>query len=376
MSPVALILAHGQSPRLMSKTPACLHGILGDAALLWVLRSLPSAFSSALVDDGGDERIRKAVETWQQRGLLPLPCTCTSDASSALDMNTPVVVLFGDMPLLTSASIEQLALQAGAPVEAAQALVRIQSVTEGAVESRRIESRRDLAELQAAARRSINESWMDQGVTLQDPETTLVGPRVTLSADVVLESLVRLEGSTEVSSGTTIAQGSILKDCLVGENVEIKAYTIGQEARIGSGAIIGPFARLREQTVLEERVHVGNFVETKKTTLKAGAKANHLTYLGDAEVGEATNVGAGVITCNYDGFRKFRTVIGKNVFVGSDCQLIAPITIGDGVTLAAGTTVTQDVPSDALAINRAPLVIKEGGGKRLREKLRAQLAVK
>lgn len=376
MNPVALILAHGQSPRLMSNTPACLHGILGDAALLWVLRSLPASLSSAVVDDGGDERIRKAVQTWQQRGWLPCPCTCTSDPSSTLDLNTPVVVLFGDMPLLSADSLEHLVRGAGVPVQASQALSQIQSTVRTPLEARRIESRRDIAELQAAARTLINEAWMDQGVTFQDPDSTLVGPRVKLAQDVILEGSVRLEGDTEVGSGTTLAQGSILKDCSVGENVEIKAYTLGQEARIGSGAIIGPFARLREQTILEERVHVGNFVETKKTTLRAGAKANHLTYLGDAEVGEATNVGAGVITCNYDGFRKFRTVIGKNVFVGSDCQLIAPVTIGDGVTLAAGTTVTQDVPSDALAINRTPLVIKEGGGKRLREKLRAQLAVK
>jgi bifunctional UDP-N-acetylglucosamine pyrophosphorylase/glucosamine-1-phosphate N-acetyltransferase len=118
---------------------------------------------------------------------------------------------------------------------------------------------------------------------------------------------------------------------------------------------------------------VGNFVETKKTTLKTGAKANHLSYLGDTEVGEDTNIGAGLITCNYDGYKKHRTIIGRKVFVGSDCQLIAPVSIGDGALLGAGSTIAEDIPADALAFTRAPLVVKEGGAQRLRDRLRAKL---
>jgi bifunctional UDP-N-acetylglucosamine pyrophosphorylase/glucosamine-1-phosphate N-acetyltransferase len=124
--------------------------------------------------------------------------------------------------------------------------------------------------------------------------------------------------------------------------------------------------------VLEPGVHLGNFVETKKTTLRAGAKANHLSYLGDTEVGERTNVGAGLITCNYDGFNKHRTRIGRDVFVGSDCQLVAPVTLGDGCVIGAGSTITADVPAGALALTRAPMVIKAGAADRLRQKLRAQ----
>jgi bifunctional UDP-N-acetylglucosamine pyrophosphorylase/glucosamine-1-phosphate N-acetyltransferase len=124
--------------------------------------------------------------------------------------------------------------------------------------------------------------------------------------------------------------------------------------------------------VLEPGVHLGNFVETKKTTLRAGAKANHLSYLGDTEVGERTNIGAGLITCNYDGFNKHRTRIGRDVFVGSDCQLVAPVTLGDGCVIGAGSTITADVPAGALALTRAPMVVKEGAADRLRQKLRAQ----
>jgi bifunctional UDP-N-acetylglucosamine pyrophosphorylase/glucosamine-1-phosphate N-acetyltransferase len=135
---------------------------------------------------------------------------------------------------------------------------------------------------------------------------------------------------------------------------------------------VGPFAHLREGSLLESGVHLGNFVETKKTILHAGAKANHLSYLGDAEVGERSNIGAGMITCNYDGFHKHVTTIGKDVFVGSDCQLVAPVTLGDGAIIGAGSTITSDIPSGALALTRAPLVVKEGAADRLRQRQKAK----
>jgi bifunctional UDP-N-acetylglucosamine pyrophosphorylase/glucosamine-1-phosphate N-acetyltransferase len=141
---------------------------------------------------------------------------------------------------------------------------------------------------------------------------------------------------------------------------------------VGPGCILGPFAHLREGTRLEAGVHLGNFVETKKAHLHAGAKANHLSYLGDAEVGARSNIGAGLITCNYDGFSKHATRIGEDVFVGSDCQLVAPVSVGDGAIIGAGSTIAADVPAGALALTRAPLVLKEGGAGRLREKQKAR----
>jgi bifunctional UDP-N-acetylglucosamine pyrophosphorylase/glucosamine-1-phosphate N-acetyltransferase len=151
-------------------------------------------------------------------------------------------------------------------------------------------------------------------------------------------------------------------DTVVGKGSVVRPYTISEGARIGEHAVVGPFSRLREGTELGKGVHVGNFVETKKAVLAAGAKANHLTYLGDVTVGERTNVGAGVITCNYDGFAKHPTRIGAGVFVGSDVQLVAPITVGDGAIIGAGTTVTKDVPEDALVTSRVPQKVVPGGG--------------
>jgi bifunctional UDP-N-acetylglucosamine pyrophosphorylase/glucosamine-1-phosphate N-acetyltransferase len=233
-------------------------------------------------------------------------------------------------------------------------------------------SRRDQAHLQAHARDRINGAWMDQGVTFLDPDSALVGPRAVLGRDAVVAPGARLAGAVTVGRGTQVGQGCVLTDCSLGEDVELRPYCVLDRASVADRCVLGPFAHLREGSVLEPGVHLGNFVETKKTTLRAGAKANHLSYLGDTEVGERTNVGAGLITCNYDGFNKHRTRIGRDVFVGSDCQLVAPVTLGDGCVIGAGSTITADVPAGALALTRAPMVIKAGAADRLRQKLRAQ----
>jgi len=232
-------------------------------------------------------------------------------------------------------------------------------------------SRVDQARLQRLAQERINTAWMEEGVTFLDPASSIVGPRVRLARDVTVAPGARLEGAVTVGEGTRIGQGCVVTDSALGADAEIKPYSVINQSIVGDGAQIGPFAHLREGSRLDRGVHLGNFVETKKTHLHAGAKANHLSYLGDAEVGERTNLGAGLITCNYDGFSKHRTVIGKDVFVGSDCQLVAPIALGDGCLIGAGSTLTQDVPADALALTRAPLTVKEGGATRLRDRLKA-----
>ncbi|MCE1230130.1 MAG: bifunctional UDP-N-acetylglucosamine diphosphorylase/glucosamine-1-phosphate N-acetyltransferase GlmU [Firmicutes bacterium] len=229
-------------------------------------------------------------------------------------------------------------------------------------------SRLDQAELQRLAQKRINAHWMAQGVTLLAPERTVIGPMVVLAQDVLIEPNVRLEGRVRVGSGTRLGQGCVFRDCQIGCGAEVRPYCVGTSAAIGDGAKVGPFAHLREGTLLENDVHLGNFVETKKAHLKAGAKANHLSYLGDCEIGERTNIGAGFITCNYDGARKHRTLIGRDVFIGSDCQAVAPLAIGDGAMTAAGTTLTKDVPADALALARTPQVNREHLAARLRER--------
>jgi bifunctional UDP-N-acetylglucosamine pyrophosphorylase/glucosamine-1-phosphate N-acetyltransferase len=160
----------------------------------------------------------------------------------------------------------------------------------------------------------------------------------------------------------------VITDSRLGAGVVVRPYCVIEHAQVGPGAMVGPFARLREGTDLAEGVHIGNFVETKKAKLHRGAKANHLAYLGDTEIGEGTNIGAGVITCNYDGVNKHKTTIGRNVFVGSDTQLVAPVVIGDGALIGAGSTITQDVPADALALSRAAQTSREGGASRLRSR--------
>jgi bifunctional UDP-N-acetylglucosamine pyrophosphorylase/glucosamine-1-phosphate N-acetyltransferase len=231
-------------------------------------------------------------------------------------------------------------------------------------------SRMDQAALQAAAQRRINRAWMAEGVTFLHSDSTLVGPRVALGRDVVLEPSVRLEGDVVIGEGGRVGQGTVILDSRIEAEVQIRPYCVMEQAVVGAGAKLGPFSRLREGTDLGPDVHVGNFVETKKARLQRGAKANHLAYLGDTEIGEGTNIGAGVITCNYDGVDKHRTLIGRNVFVGSDTQLVAPLTIGDGALIGAGSTITKDVPAEALALSRVPQTSREGGATLIRARRR------
>jgi bifunctional UDP-N-acetylglucosamine pyrophosphorylase/glucosamine-1-phosphate N-acetyltransferase len=194
---------------------------------------------------------------------------------------------------------------------------------------------------------------------------------VVVEADATIEHAVVLRGATRVGAGAVIDVGSVLTDVEVAPLAVLKPYTIASSSFIGEKAQIGPFSHLRPESHVEADAHVGNFVETKKTRLRRGAKANHLAYLGDGDVGEAANVGAGTIFCNYDGFKKHRTEIGPGAFIGSDSQLVAPVRIGAGAYVATGTTVTRDVPDDALAIARVKQENKEGYASRLRARLKA-----
>jgi len=231
-----------------------------------------------------------------------------------------------------------------------------------------VNSRAELAIVDARLRRRAADAALAAGATLIRPETITLDEQVALEPDCVVEPFVTLLGATRVGSGARIGQGCVVRDSTIAAGAILKPYCVLEAAIVGEGAIVGPFARLREGTELHDGVHIGNFVETKKAVLRKGVKANHLTYLGDTDVGEGTNVGAGVITCNYDGFAKNRTTIGRNVFVGSDVQLVAPVTVGDGAIVGAGTTVTEDVPPDALAISRSPQTNKPGGGAAYRER--------
>lgn len=457
MSTVAVILAAGLGKRMKSSLPKVLHPVLGDPSLLWVLRSLPEQISNAvLVLHHGKDKVEAALAEWAQKGLLPCPVRtvdqeqplgtghAVQQAVPELEKLSPerVLILCGDVPLLTKATLEKLASQDAAMLamelpdptgygrviqnadgslkgiveqkDADADTLKITCVNGGAyclpwralkpalakldnknaqgeyyltdavaevaantnvkmtlcefAELMGMNSRRDLAQLENIANHRICGQWMDEGVTIESG-FCFIGPRVELGRDVYIESGVRLEGRVLVGDGTRISQGCVIRDCTIGAGVELRPYCVAQSSQVGDGSKIGPFAHLREGSLLEDNVHMGNFVETKKAHLMSGAKANHLSYLGDCEVGERTNIGAGFITCNYDGFNKHKTIIGKEVFVGSDCQAVAPVTFGDGSLIAAGTTVTMDVPDNALALARTPQINKTDAAIKLRERM-------
>jgi bifunctional UDP-N-acetylglucosamine pyrophosphorylase/glucosamine-1-phosphate N-acetyltransferase len=221
------------------------------------------------------------------------------------------------------------------------------------VEIRGINSRSELAAVGAIMRQRKHEELMAAGVTLMDPATTFVDVDVEIGADTIVHPGVHLEGTTRVGEGCEIHAGSRLVNAEIGDHAIVLDHCVITSSRVASRCSIGPFAHLRPDAVIEEGAKVGNFVEIKKSTLGAGAKANHLTYIGDATIGSNTNIGAGTITCNFDGASKHQTVIGANAFVGSHSTLVAPITIGDGSYIAAGSAITEDVPSDALGIGRS-----------------------
>ena len=198
------------------------------------------------------------------------------------------------------------------------------------------------------------------GVAIDRPETCVIDPEVEVGAETVIEPYVQLLGRTRIGTGCRIRSFSVLENCTLGNGVLIRQSCVLEDSTIADGAQIGPFAHLRPGSEIGENAHVGNFVETKKAKLGKGAKANHLTYLGDAEIGEGTNIGAGTITCNYDGVNKHMTRIGKGAFVGSDSTLVAPVTVGDGAYIGAGSCITKDVPADALAVARGRQITKEG----------------
>ena len=226
----------------------------------------------------------------------------------------------------------------------------------------------EMMELDAEMRMRKAQALMAEGVTIFRPETSVIDSTVTVGADTIVEPFVQLLGRTKIGSGCRIRSYSVIEDSTIGDEVLVRNGSVISTAQVAKGALIGPYAHLRPESEIGEGAHVGNFVETKKSRLGVGAKANHLSYIGDAEIGAGTNIGAGTITCNYDGKNKHRTTIGANVFVGSDATLVAPLAIADGSYIAAGSTITEDVPADALALGRARQTTKPDWAKKMRSR--------
>ncbi len=229
-----------------------------------------------------------------------------------------------------------------------------------------VNDRLQLAQVDRVLQRRIVETHLRAGVSMRAPEQVFIDRKVEIGRDSVLGPGVQLRGKTRLGTGVTVEAGSIVTDAELGDGVLVRPYCVIAESRVGARAQLGPFAHLRPASDLGEEVHVGNFVETKKTRIGKGSKANHLAYLGDAIIGEGCNVGAGTITCNYDGVNKDETILEDGVFIGSDTQLVAPVRVGKGAYVGAGTTVTKDVPAGALAKSRVKQENVEGRAAELR----------
>jgi len=223
-----------------------------------------------------------------------------------------------------------------------------------------VNDRKHLATMERMVQDSRREALMLSGVTLIDPETVYIHGHVVIEPDVVIGPNVFLQGPIQLARGVQIGFGCHLTDVTIGQGVKLNPYSVLESVVVGQEAIIGPFARLRPGTVLADHTHIGNFVETKNTQVGPGSKINHLSYVGDAVIGKQVNIGAGTITCNYDGAKKHQTVLGDNVFIGSNTSLVAPVMIGNGATTGAGSVITRDVATDELAISRSPQQNKVG----------------
>jgi bifunctional UDP-N-acetylglucosamine pyrophosphorylase / glucosamine-1-phosphate N-acetyltransferase len=233
-------------------------------------------------------------------------------------------------------------------------------------------TRADLAEVDRIFREWKRNALMDAGVTIQLPETVVIDPDVVAGEDTIIEPTVQLLGKTKIGARCTIRTGSVLTDAVLGDDVTVEPHCIVAQSRLDDRVIIGPFARLRPNNHLKADSRIGNFVELKKSTIGEGTKAMHLSYLGDAKIGTKANIGAGTITCNYDGFHKYPTTIGNKVFIGSDSALIAPVRIGDGAYVAAGSVITENIPADALGIARGRQANKPGWAAKRRRELAAE----
>jgi len=217
-----------------------------------------------------------------------------------------------------------------------------------------VNNRVQLAYLERVYQRDQAQQLMEAGVTLRDPDRVDIrGQFKQLGEDIVIDVNVVFEGNNSIASNVNIGANCIIKNSVIKEGVEILANSLIEDAVVGERCRVGPYARLRPQAELADHVHVGNFVEIKKSTVASGSKINHLSYIGDSEIGSKVNIGAGTITCNYDGVNKFKTIIGDGAFIGSDSQLVAPVTVGANATIGAGSTITKDTPEDELTLSRA-----------------------
>ncbi len=354
-----VLILYGDVPLLTETTLRRLVDTCQDSgALVMLTAQVPDPAGYGRMVRGSNGKVERIVE---DRDATP-------DQKAITEVNAGIYVAPADFLRQATAALSpqnaQGELYLTDIVPQAAATVGVQTVNVPAQEMAGINDRAQLVAAETVMRARINLRWMEHA-TLRAPATISIDVGVEVQPDVEIESNVSLRGNTRIESGARIGVGCVLTNTVVGAGAEVKAYTVADDALIGPRCKIGPFAHLRPGTELAEDVHVGNFVETKKTKLGRGSKANHLAYLGDTIVGEKVNIGAGTITCNYNGFEKRQTIIEDGAFIGSDSQLVAPVRVGANAIVAAGATITQDVPRGALAITRVAQAHHEGYAARL-----------
>ena len=441
-----VVLAAGQGTRMKSDLPKVLHEIGGAPMLSHVIRAAQelSAADITVVYGHGGERVQSVLSdqkiSWVEQAEQLGTGHAVEQAMPNVPDNHTALLLYGDVPLITAATLKKLVAAAGQNALAlltakldnpagygrivrdsagkVQSIVEQKDATEeqlainevntgmlavrsnelrqwinrldnnnaqgefyltdivgfavedgvsintthpdSTVETEGVNNKRQLADLERVYQSRLANEYMDNGLTLRDPNRFDVRGSLTFGKDVIIDTNVIIEGSVTLGDRVNVGPNVILKDITIGNETNIHANCILEKSIIGETCEIGPFARIRPDTQLASQVKVGNFVEIKKSTVADGSKVNHLSYIGDTTMGSHVNIGAGTITCNYDGVNKHQTVIGDNVFIGSNTQLVAPVTVGDGATIGAGSTITRGAPSGVLTLTRSRQVTKEG----------------
>jgi bifunctional UDP-N-acetylglucosamine pyrophosphorylase/glucosamine-1-phosphate N-acetyltransferase len=358
--PRHLLVLSGDVPLIRPETIAALRDLhLAEHAAMTILTAVPpdpTGYGRVLRHAPGSPAVTAIVE---QKSLAP-------DQLNAPEINSGIYcfeteALFAKLDLLSTNNTHgefYLTDVAAMLVADGRRVVALQASSVDEVLGANTIA--EMMHLDRAIRTNAVYQLMAQSVTIFRPDTCIIDAEVTVGPDTVIEPYVQLLGATHIGSDCRIRSYSVIQHSTLGDNVMVRNGCILDGANVGNGAILGPYAHLRPESNIGEEAHVGNFCETKKITLGRGSKANHLTYLGDAIIGAGTNVGAGVITCNYDGVNKHTTTIGDNAFIGSDSTLVAPVSIGDGAYIGAGSCITRPVPADSLAIGRAHQITKEG----------------
>lgn len=345
-----VLVLYGDVPLITAETLNTLVAVAAEDSLGLLTCSIDDPYGYGHIIRGDDGRVLRIVEDRDagsdekrineiNTGIMAAYCKSLKQWVDRLDDNNAQ----GEFYLT---DVIAMAVESGVSINTVEPQEQI--------EIKGVNDRAQLSELERYYQLVQAYQLMRKGVTLADPGRFDLRGELNIGTDCAVDINVILEGRLKIGKGVRIGAHCVIRDSIIDDEVNILPHSIIEDAVIGSACHIGPFARIRPGTVLNERARLGNFVEIKNSTIGGGTKINHLSYIGDSDVGTATNIGAGVITCNYDGARKHKTIIGDNVFVGSDVQLIAPVSVSSGATIAAGTTVSKDVTGNALAISRPP----------------------